>query len=64
MALCEFKRGQAHRDDLTTPRFDVDSREPEKRKATQSAAFKRCFPLLTGTPYSWRKKARQKAGRK
>jgi hypothetical protein len=51
MALCEFKRGQAHRDDLTTGRIDDDFRGPEKRKATQSAAFKRCNPLLTETPY-------------
>ncbi|MBZ6540375.1 hypothetical protein FMJ38_24810 [Klebsiella variicola] len=33
MALCEFKRGQAHRADLTTSRIDDGSREPEMKKA-------------------------------
>ncbi|MGR1319792.1 hypothetical protein, partial [Klebsiella pneumoniae] len=32
--------GQAHRADLTTSRIDDDSREPEMKKATQSAVFK------------------------
>ncbi|HBW8921228.1 TPA: hypothetical protein MHP96_03515 [Klebsiella quasipneumoniae subsp. similipneumoniae] len=48
---CVNKGGQAHRADLTTSRIDDDSREPEIRKATQSAAFKWCLPLLSEAPY-------------